>query len=158
MMMKSDLKCTQNSKKKTAVDRSKRYPNVSAKTCSFVFINCYEKHSGYNLRSVHSNNQKKIVRTVQIPKHCFILFSFFFVLTFYEKKKHWGRRFFIKLHGIGLCTNGSTFIHKLDEVGVMQREHISRMQEIPWEKKKKKIWRHIPRAKHSQLAAAETVL
>ncbi len=87
MMMKSDLKCTQNSKKKTAVDISKRYSNVSAKTCSFVFINCYEKHSGYNLRSVHSNNQEKIVRTVQIPKHCFILFSFFFLSSHSTKEK-----------------------------------------------------------------------
>lgn len=87
-MMKSDLKCTQHSTKKTAVDISKRYPNVSAKTCSFVLSIVTRNIQGYNLRSVHSNNQEKIVRTVQIPKHCFILFSFFFfVLTFYERKK-----------------------------------------------------------------------
>lgn len=45
--IKPDLKCTQNSKKENiAEDISKPYPNVSAKTCSFVFINRYEKHSG----------------------------------------------------------------------------------------------------------------
>lgn len=71
--MKSDLKCTQNSKKENiAVDISKRYPNVSAKTCSFVLSIVMRNIQGYNLRSVHSNNQEKIVRTVQIPKHCFI--------------------------------------------------------------------------------------
>lgn len=43
--MMSDLKCTQK-KEHIAVDISKRYPNVSAKTCSSVFVHSYEKHSG----------------------------------------------------------------------------------------------------------------
>lgn len=44
---------------------------------------------GYNLRSLHSNNQEKIVRTVQISKHCFILFFCFFCFlsSHFTKKK-----------------------------------------------------------------------
>lgn len=67
--------------KDIAVDISKPYPNVPAKTHGSFLRNI----QGFHLRSVHSNNQVNFVRTVQITKHCFIFFHCP-VLTFYEKQ------------------------------------------------------------------------
>lgn len=139
--MKSDLKCTRKFKKRK--HSSRNIKKLSLCFCLNMQL-CFCPSLWETFRDITCvlctvTISKKIVRTVQISRHCFIFVFFccFFPHILQTKKtNHWGRRFFIKLHGLGLCTNVSTFIHKLDEVGGMQRENISRMQEIPWEKKK----------------------
>lgn len=88
MMMKSDLKCTQNSKKKTAVDISKRYSNVSAKTLSFFFYQLLrETFRDITCVLCTVTIRKKLCELCKYPNIASFCLVFFFCPYILRKKK-----------------------------------------------------------------------